>query len=79
MPDHRGRRAWVLGIPLGPAHRMAVLLGRLRLRSPVRPEQILRLTESKAVDISAARLDLDFEPRSFADGIRAEAKLLPPH
>ena len=73
-----GRRAFVIGVPLGPAHGVAALLQRLGFRSPVRPEQILRLTESKAVDISAARRDLDFDPRSFADGIRAEAKLLPP-
>ena len=73
-----GRRAFVLGVPLGPAHGAASLLRRLGLRSPVRPEQILRLTESKAVDISAARRDLGVEPRSFADGIRAEAKLLSP-
>ena len=72
-----GRRAFVIGVPLGPAHGVAALLQRLGFRSPVRPEQILRLTESKAVDISAARRDLDFDPRSFADGIRAEAKLLP--
>jgi hypothetical protein len=48
----------------------------LRLPAPVRGEQVLRLAESKAVDIEAARRDLDFQPRGFSDGIRTEAAMI---
>ena len=68
-----GRRVVVVPTPLGATHRAVTLLQRLRLPSPVRPEQVLRLDESKAVDIGPARRELGFAPRSFAEGITAEA------
>lgn len=71
-----GRRAWILPIPLAPAHAAAVAARRVRLPFPVSPEQVLRLAESKAVDIGPARRDLGFSPRPFRDGIRAEARML---
>jgi len=74
--DALGRRVWTPHLPLGPAHAAVSLLGRLRLPSPVRPEQVLRLAESKAVDIRPARAALGFDPRSFEDGIRAEVRML---
>ena len=40
---------------------------------PIKAEQVERLLEDKAFDISAARADLGFAPRSFAEGITAEA------
>jgi nucleoside-diphosphate-sugar epimerase len=67
-----GVSAGILPLPLGPAHGAAVLARRLKLPFPVRPEQVLRLTESKAVDIGPARRDLGFAPRPFAQGITAE-------
>jgi uncharacterized protein YbjT (DUF2867 family) len=70
------RRAFILPLPLGPSYRLVSLLKRLRLPSPVRGEQVLRLAESKEVDIAAARRDLGFRPRPFAEGIRAEVALL---
>lgn len=69
-----GRPAWIVPIPLGPAHAAAVWARRARLPFPVSPEQVLRLAESKAVDIGPARRDLDFDPRSFQAGIEAEAR-----
>lgn len=71
-----GRPAWVLPLPLAPAHGAAVLARRWKLPFPVRPEQVLRLTESKAVDIGPARRDLGFSPRPFVDGIRAEVAMM---
>lgn len=71
-----GRRVWMPHLPLWPAHAAVVLLTRLGLPSPVRPEQVLRLAESKAVDIGPARAALGFAPRPFEDGIRAEARML---
>lgn len=43
------------------------------VRLPIRSEQLERLNEDKAFDHSAARTDLRFAPRSFAEGIRDEA------
>lgn len=40
---------------------------------PLRSEQLERLNEHKAFDHSDATADLGFAPRSFAEGIRAEA------
>ncbi len=71
-----GRKAWILPVPLRPAHVAAVAARRLRLPFPVRPEQVLRLAESKAVDIGPARRDLGFDPRPFREGIRAEVGML---
>ena len=71
-----GRRPLVVPTPLSAAYRLVTLLQRLRLPSPVRPEQVLRLDESKAVDIGPAMRDLGFAPRSFEAGIRAEAEMM---
>lgn len=68
------RRAVVVPLPLAPSHALVAGLYRIGLRGPVSPEQVQRLAESKAVDITAARRDLGFEPRPFADGIRSEAR-----
>ena len=66
----------IVPVPLAPTHALAVLFQRLRVPFPVRPEQVLRLAESKAVDIGPARRDLGFEPRSFEQGIVAEVEAM---
>jgi uncharacterized protein YbjT (DUF2867 family) len=46
-------------------------------RSPrIRAEQVRRLAEDKSFAIDEAVRDLDYAPRSFADGIRAEARAM---
>lgn len=70
------RRPIVIPASLGLAHWAVVTLRRLGLESPVRPEQILRLAESKAVDIEPARRDLGFHPRGLATGLETEVRLL---
>ena len=42
----------------------------------VTPEQIRRLAEDKAFDYAEATRDFDFPPRSFAEGVRLEARSL---
>jgi len=69
-----GRHVTIVPIPLRPAHGLAVLSRRIGLRFPVTPEQLLRLEESKAVDIGPARRDLGFDPRPFAQGIAEEVR-----
>lgn len=71
-----GRRAVIVPVPLAPAWHATRLARRLGLPWPVRPEQVLRLAESKAVDIRPARLALGFAPRSFEAGIGAEVAAL---
>lgn len=71
-----GRRPKLMPVPLAP------VVGLVRLYEAVAPsprlkaEQLARLAEDKAVEIGPARADLGFDPRSFAEGIRAEAALL---
>lgn len=45
-----------------------------RLTRAVTPEQVRRLAEDKAFDYSAATHDFGFHPRSFAEGVRLEAR-----
>ena len=71
-----GKRPMLVPVPVGPAVAVMRLYERVSSSPRLRSEQIARLTEDKGVDIRAAQEDLDFRPRSFADGIRAEAAML---
>lgn len=63
-----------LHIPLSPARVAARILRPLGL--PVTPEQVQRLSEDKAFDISPARSDLCYTPLSFSDGLTRELSYL---
>jgi uncharacterized protein YbjT (DUF2867 family) len=71
-----GRRVLILPIPLMPAYHAVKIMRGLRLPCPVRGEQVLRLAESKAVDIGPAAADLEFRPRTFKEGIGVEAEMV---
>lgn len=43
---------------------------------PLKREQVLRLLEDKVFDISSAQQELNFRPRSFAEGIQAEIEAM---
>jgi hypothetical protein len=47
-----------------------------RLSRVVTAEQILRLAEDKAFSNASASRDFGYQPRSFEDGVKAEACLL---
>jgi uncharacterized protein YbjT (DUF2867 family) len=47
-----------------------------RVTRVVTPEQIRRLAEDKAFSYASASHDFDFRPRSFAEGVRLEAREL---
>lgn len=68
-----GRRPLFVNVPLRPA--IAVLRGyeRVSRRPRIKAEQLERLAEDKAFSIAEANRDLGYAPRSFRDGIRAEA------
>ena len=74
--DAVDRHPRLVALPLRP------IVAAMRVYEVVAPsprlksEQIARLAEDKAVDISPARADLGFDPRPFRAGISAEAALL---
>ncbi len=71
-----GSRTRFIPVPLAPV--LAAARGyELVSRSPrIKAEQVQRLAEDKVFAIQAAARDLGFAPRSFADGIRSEARAL---
>jgi len=71
-----GRRARLVPVPLAPL--VAAARGyELVSRHPrIRAEQVLRLAEDRVFPIDAAIRELGYAPRSFADGIAAEARAL---
>jgi nucleoside-diphosphate-sugar epimerase len=70
------RRITMVPVPLGPLIRIARLYERIATRPRIRAEQFERLAEDKVFDITAAHVELGFAPRSFAEGIGAEAEML---
>jgi uncharacterized protein YbjT (DUF2867 family) len=74
--DAVGRRPVLVPVPLGPIGGLMRLYERLTPSPRLKSEQVERLAEDKAVDIGPAAADLDFLPRPFAEGIRAELALL---
>ena len=67
-----GKRVWKLHLPYMPIVRMLQFTERMKLRLPIKAEQVLRLNENKAFSYEEAQRDFGFSPRSFEDGIRAE-------
>ncbi|MGF7236324.1 MAG: NAD-dependent epimerase/dehydratase family protein [Frankia sp.] len=73
--DAIGRRVTCVGVPLAPVLTAARLVDRFAHHPRITSEQIARLAEDKAFDITPAVADLGFAPRPFAAGIRAHAAL----
>ena len=63
-------------MPLSPLVAAARGYELLAPRPRIRAEQLQRLAEDKAFGIQDAVRDLGYAPRSFADGIVAEARAL---
>lgn len=62
-----------LPLPLAAGLGLATLLQTLLgARSPLKPDQILRLQEDKVYSHWAAQQDLDFQPRSLALGLQQQ-------
>lgn len=72
-----GRSPRALPIPAQPVVRLLRAVERTGRTLPLKAEQIERLVEDKSFDITEAVTDLGFVPRSFADGIEAEARMMP--
>ncbi|HUQ63774.1 MAG TPA: heparinase II/III family protein [Acidimicrobiales bacterium] len=65
-----------MSVPMGVALGATRAYERLSERPRIKAEQLERLAEDKVFDISDATRDLDYRPRPFVDGIRAEAGML---
>jgi uncharacterized protein YbjT (DUF2867 family) len=71
-----GSRTLFVPVPLAPVVAAARGYELFSARPRIRAEQLLRLAEDKAFVIDAAARELGYAPRSFADGIQAEAAAL---
>ena len=67
-----GKRVWKLHLPYMPIVRALQFTERMKLRLPIKAEQVLRLNENKAFSYEEAQKDFDFNSRSFEEGIRTE-------
>jgi uncharacterized protein YbjT (DUF2867 family) len=67
-----GKRIWKLHLPYMPIVRLLQFTERIRIRLPIKAEQVLRLNENKAFSYEEAQRDFAFSPRSFAEGIISE-------
>lgn len=63
-------------VPLGPTIGAVRLYERVAKAPRIKAEQLERLAEDKAFDITDAVRDLDFSPRPFHEGVAAEAAML---
>ena len=52
------------------------LLNKLKIKSPVTVEQILRINEPKVFDHSTAKDDFNYQPRTFDLGVKEEIDLI---
>ena len=71
-----GSRVRLVPVPLAPVIALTRGYERIVRRPRIRAEQWQRLAEDKAFSIAAAARDLGYAPRSFDEGIRAEAAAL---
>ena len=67
-----GKRVWKLHLPYMPIVRMLQFTEQMRIRLPIKAEQVLRLNENKAFSYEDAQRDFGFSPSSFEEGIRTE-------
>lgn len=66
------KRVWKLHLPYMPIVRMLQFTEQMRIRLPIKAEQVLRLNENKAFSYEEAQRDFGFSPRSFEEGIQKE-------
>lgn len=71
-----GRAPRLVSVPLRPTIALLRLYERVAPRPRIKAEQLERLAEDKAFSIEEAARDLGYAPRSFLEGITAEAAAL---
>ncbi|MBU6186225.1 MAG: NAD-dependent epimerase/dehydratase family protein [Synechococcales bacterium] len=75
VASYLGRNPFKLYIPHKPIVQFLNLLHSLRIPTPIKGEQVLRLNENKTFDYSHATVDFGYTPRSFSVGIASEIEL----
>lgn len=70
-----GKKVALIHIPYGLALALTGITEKLP-SFPIRQEQVMRLVEDKAFDISLAARELDYRPRTFEQGIKLEVEHL---
>lgn len=67
-----GKRIWKFHLPYLPIVRALQFTEQMKLRLPIKAEQVLRLNENKAFSYEEAQKDFGFSPRGFGEGIQLE-------
>ncbi len=67
-----GKRIWKLHLPYLPIVRALQFTEQMKLRLPIKAEQVLRLNENKMFSYEEAQKDFGFTPRGFGEGIQLE-------
>ncbi len=71
-----GKRIWKLHLPYMPIVRTLQFTERMKIRLPIKAEQVLRLNENKDFSYAEAQRDFGFSPRGFGEGIGVEVQNL---
>ena len=71
-----GRSPRIVRLPIEPVRRALAAAERLRLPLPVDSGQVRRLRDDKAYPYERARIDLDYAPRPFSEGVALEVARL---
>ena len=71
-----GRSPRIVRLPIEPVRRALAAAERLRLPWPIDSGQVTRLREDKAYPYERARIDLDYAPRPFSEGVALEVARL---
>ncbi len=67
-----GKRIWKLHLPYLPIVRALQFTEQMKIRLPIKAEQVLRLNENKMFSYEEAQKDFGFTPRGFGEGIQLE-------
>ena len=71
-----GRKPLLVPVPLRPTVAVLEAYEKIVASPRIKAEQLERLSEDKAFDVGPARALLDYNGRSFAEGVRQEAELM---
>ncbi len=67
-----GKRIWKLHLPYLPIVRALQFTEQMKIRLPIKAEQVLRLNENKMFSYEEAQKDFGFTPRGFGEEIQLE-------
>lgn len=71
-----GKSINTIHLPVNLSLSLIKLANSIGIKTPVTTEQILRLNEDKVFDHNPAKIDFNYSPRSFVEGIAQEVALM---